>query len=208
VSGSQNHPSALEALAPLITVMGWAFILTTVPFPASHPTTGGSPSHAVLEMAIAGAALVGGIWVHEFGHALAAVLCGRRVVKIQIGSGPTILVVGRLDVHLWPSHGVTYSTRPATRRQGVLSSAAGPVTNLLIAALAITVFASALGPATIAIFLVQGFLGLSNLVPRDSTITPFGTDGKQIIRYLKAPISSVTLRPEVVRQVLRRPPVS
>lgn len=137
------------------------------------------------------------IVLHELAHAIAALLLGAQVPVVSFGGGQRARVMqlrGRwIVVGFAPSEGLTLIVHRKSERLRLhiaLISAAGPVLNLFIAAIAIAIWQS-IGSelsepvqyvlaATILINLLHG---VGNLWPMSIT-TPFGpanSDGKNIL---------------------------
>lgn len=128
------------------------------------------------------------VFVHEAGHAVAALLVGHRVLEVKIGAGPSVtawqgrwrLVLGLLPLG---GHVMAGSSDPSGYRAKRLAiTAAGPAMNALMFAVAPLIDASSSTLRDFAI--VNACVLISNLFPY-SVRTPYGpqrTDGLGLVR--------------------------
>lgn len=76
------------------------------------------------------------ILLHELSHALAVILFGGEVIKINIGSGKTILKLGRLHIHQWYWNRGDFSFKNLENDKilsRIIILLSGPLSNLLFA---------------------------------------------------------------------------
>ncbi len=129
---------------------------------------------------------------HELSHAAIARLVGSRVIGVTIGIGPTLWsgTIRSVEVE-WrklPIGGYVRHQRPSSdhsRWRPMSIAAAGPMFNLITGGALLAV----LGSSTLGLIGIG--LGLVNLIPY-SVIVPevnvrVGTDGYQILRYVRQP---------------------
>ena len=128
------------------------------------------------------------VFVHEAGHAVAALLVGHRVLEVKIGAGPSVTAWQgrwRLVLGLFPlgGHVMAGSSDPSSYRAKRLAiTAAGPAMNALMFAVAPLIDASSTTLRDFAI--VNACVLISNLFPY-SVRTPYGpqrTDGLGLVR--------------------------
>lgn len=128
------------------------------------------------------------VFVHEAGHAVAALLVGHRVLEVKIGAGPSVTAWQgrwRLILGLFPlgGHVMAGSSDPSGYRAKRLAiTAAGPAMNALMFAVAPLIDASSSTLRDFAI--VNACVLISNLFPY-SVRTPYGpqrTDGLGLVR--------------------------
>lgn len=128
------------------------------------------------------------VFVHEAGHAVAALLVGHRVLEVKIGAGPSVTAWQgrwRLVLGLFPlgGHVMAGSSDPSGYRAKRLAiTAAGPAMNALMFAVAPLIDASSSTLRDFAI--VNACVLISNLFPY-SVRTPYGpqrTDGLGLVR--------------------------
>lgn len=128
------------------------------------------------------------VFVHEAGHAVAALLVGHRVLEVKIGAGPSVTAWRgrwRLVLGLFPlgGHVMAGSSDPSGYRAKRLAiTAAGPAMNALMFAVAPLIDASSSTLRDFAI--VNACVLISNLFPY-SVRTPYGpqrTDGLGLVR--------------------------
>jgi hypothetical protein len=145
--------------------------------------------------------------LHELGHAVAARLAGAPPYAIVIGSEPWLVdrAVGsiRWRVGYWILGGLTYHSAcegPRARRNSILIVAAGPLTNLVIAAIAIPValtmpgnLAASLGRLALFAFgLASALQFVRNAWPRQikTSVGMLANDGARIVALWRgAPIA-------------------
>jgi hypothetical protein len=130
---------------------------------------------------------------HELGHALAGRMFGYRIFEISVGIGPTLVdaTVGRTHLVVRPfplaGHTMMATTRThASRVPELLVSLAGPFTNLVMLAIALT--RDVTDPWTSAVALVNGYVLIGNLVPIQVK-NPLGvafSDGRRALDALDA----------------------
>jgi membrane-associated protease RseP (regulator of RpoE activity) len=163
-------------------------VVELVVTPHLHPhrlPTPGLWVHAEIQAVLALVALITTVWVHELGHAGAARLCQRRVIRIRIGCGPVVANVGRLEIRLLPTDGATTYMPSSRRGQAILIAAGGSAANLVAAALAATVLSNVLAPATLSFVAIHVLFGVTNLIPHNTKVNATGTDGMKILRSLR-----------------------
>jgi hypothetical protein len=128
------------------------------------------------------------VFVHEAGHAVAALLVGHQVLEVKIGAGPSVTAWQgrwRLVLGLFPlgGHVMAGSSDPSGYRAKRLAiTAAGPAMNALMFAVAPLIDASSSTLRDFAI--VNACVLISNLFPY-SVRTPYGpqrTDGLGLVR--------------------------
>jgi Peptidase family M50 len=128
------------------------------------------------------------VFVHEAGHAVAALLVGHQVLEVKIGAGPSVTAWQgrwRLVLGLFPlgGHVMAGSSDPSRYRAKRLAiTAAGPAMNALMFAVAPLIDASSSTLRDFAI--VNACVLISNLFPY-SVRTPYGpqrTDGLGLVR--------------------------
>ena len=130
---------------------------------------------------------------HELGHALAGRMFGYRIFEISVGVGPELIdaTIGRTHLVVRPlplaGHTMLATTRPrASRVPELLVSLAGPFTNLVMLAIALT--RDLADPWTSALALVNGYVLIVNLLPIQVK-NPLGvafSDGRRALDALDA----------------------
>ncbi len=142
--------------------------------------------------------------LHETGHLLVARMAGFSVRSISLGSGRVLLNrrLGsmRLIVHAMPVGGLTHydpKDSPTVARREALVCAAGPVTDLVVAAGALAL-ATHGHPLAIGVAWYCALSVVLNLWPRSRMLIAgdfHANDGWRIIRSLKGEVSpAITLR--------------
>jgi hypothetical protein len=130
---------------------------------------------------------------HELGHAVAGRLFGYRIFEISLGMGPKLLdtTAGRTHLVVRPfplaGHTMLAPTRMhGSRVPGLLVSLAGPFTNLVMLAIALT--GDLADPWTNAVLVVNGYVLVTNLLPI-RVKNPLGvviSDGRRALSALEA----------------------
>jgi tetratricopeptide (TPR) repeat protein len=146
-----------------------------------------------VSVGLAVATIVATVW-HELGHAVVAKLLVFDVFRIVLGIGPQLLAVPflgfRWKIRKYPlGGGVHTATRHERGRlwRTIAMTAAGPLSNLLLAAAGVLVFTRSsyfenpfAGPAPLGcLVLINAIAGISNLVPF-KTQSGSSSDGRSI----------------------------
>jgi hypothetical protein len=152
--------------------------------------------------------------VHEFGHAIAAVLVGRRVYVVSIGRGATIASwrFGDLEILLARdlAHGFiqAFPKGPEARWRTTLYLAGGAIANLATAAMSTALLIdfpeSQVGPTAQCLASVIVGFGLSNLIVASLSFVPhvirwrdqrLDSDGKRLIALWRNPFTTPDYSP-------------
>lgn len=149
--------------------------------------------HGEVEAALAVVALFTAIWIHEFGHAGAALLCRQRVIAIRVGAGPVLAHIGCLEIRALPSTGMTNHFPAARRGQQAFIAAAGPLANLLLAVLAATTLSNTLATGASIFVMINAWFCVGNLIPYYSRMSVSDSDGLKIVRILRRSQNPYTL---------------
>ena len=169
----------------LLCALGLSFLTATL----SPETTLMDTS---LGLVLLGLAVALHVVVHEAAHSVAALALGMGVPEVQLGQGTPLLRfrLGSTVVKLGGFHsGATHLQPRSTallRTRLTLVSAAGPLSNLTLAAAAYWVFEPRAGSFSSSLVLSGLVLGLFNLAPL-KVRTPTGTaetDGRSILHLL------------------------
>jgi Zn-dependent protease len=188
IYSAKHRPSlgerAVNLIGPTITlVLTWWLVFSGLL--AGPPDA--SPFLLALGFVVS---LAVGVFIHETGHLLVGLALGLAVRKIRIGSGPTLVTFRprgiRVQVGINPfGGGAVYPSGldHSSRDVKIVTSAAGPVTNLLAALYGLGMVH--FGIDWLGVFaLVNLLLGVTNLIPHKFTLDGHEqpNDGMQILQ--------------------------
>jgi peptidase M50-like protein len=139
--------------------------------------SGGSLTELIVAVLLTGGGIYVVVALHECGHALAALLMGKDVHELRVGTEDRLHVTWgrfRLTLGVLEEGGddaaghVVWDAGAATPMQVFVITVAGPIANLLAALVLAVVAASFDGPAAVCLFLAamtHARMGVTNLWP-------------------------------------------